>query len=131
MEAQDSVSDSATKAASSVVQAILMHILMGGPSMSPHARAAELEVFNGTREKTEQFIQAVCIAVTMQLDTFVGKRMKILYVLSFMCRGMAQVWAAKETSVVLANMSTFNTLKGLLTSIKRTFDDPDKERTAR
>jgi len=125
MEAQDSVSDSATKAASSVVQAILMHILMGGPSMSPHARAAELEVFNGTREKTEQFIQAVCIAVTMQLDTFVGKRMKILYVLSFMCRGMAQVWAAKETNVVLASTLSFMTLNMLVSCIETVFGNLD------
>src|SRR5882724_8487350 len=67
----------------------------------------------------------------MQIDTFADKRMKILYVLSLMHRGMDQVWAANETSAVLANMSTFNTLEGLLTSIKRTFGDPDKERTAR
>jgi len=32
--------------------------------------------------------------------------------------------------VVLVNTSTFNTLEGLLTSIKRTFGDPDKERKA-
>ena len=43
-----------------------------------------------------------------------------------MCGGMAQVWAANKTSVVLANTSTFNTLEGLLTSIERTFGDPDK-----
>ena len=66
----------------------------------------------------------------MQIDTFTDKRMKILYTLSFMRGGMAQVWAANETSAVLANTSTFNTLEGLLTSIKRTFGDPDKERTA-
>src|SRR5882724_6676420 len=66
----------------------------------------------------------------MQIDTFAGERMKILYVLSFMRGGMAQVWAANETSAVLANTSTFNTLKGLLTSIKRTFGDQDKERMA-
>ena len=44
--------------------------------------------------------------------------------------GMAQVWAANETSMVLANTSTFNTLEGLLTSIERTFGDLDKKRTA-
>ena len=43
---------------------------------------------------------------------------------------MAQVWAANETSMVLANTSTFNTLEGLLALIERTFGDPDKERTA-
>src|SRR5882724_4086407 len=67
----------------------------------------------------------------MQIDTFTDERMKILYTLSFMHGGMAQVWAANETSTVLANTSTFNTLEGLLASIKRTFSDPDKERMAR
>src|SRR5882724_7074110 len=42
----------------------------------------------------------------------------------------AQVWEANETSMVLANIPIFNTLEGFLTSIKRTFGNPDKERTA-
>jgi len=66
----------------------------------------------------------------MQIDTFVYKRMKMLYVLLFMHGGMAQVWAANETSAVLANMSTINTLEELLASIERTFGDPDQERMA-
>jgi len=66
----------------------------------------------------------------MQIDAFADERMKILYALSFMHGGMAQVWEANETSTVLANTSTFNTLEGLLTLIERTFGDPDKERTA-
>src|SRR5882724_1048421 len=66
----------------------------------------------------------------MQINTFFDKRMKVLYVLSFMSGGMAQVWEANKTSMTLANMSTFNTLEGLLTSIKKTFGDPDGERTA-
>ena len=64
------------------------------------------------------------------MQTFANKRMKILYALSFMHGGMAQVWAANETSMVLANMSTFNTIEGLFTSIERTFGNLDKERTA-
>ena len=36
-------------------------------------------------------MRAIWIVVTMQADTFVDERMKILYVLSFMCRGMAHV----------------------------------------
>ena len=66
----------------------------------------------------------------MQINAFIDERMKILYVLSFMSGGMAQVWAANKTSVALANTSTFNTLKGLLTSIERTLGDLDRERTA-
>jgi len=57
----------------------------------------------GSQGETKQFIRSVCIAVTMQIDAFSDERMKILYTLSFMRRGMAQVWAANETSMVLAN----------------------------
>src|SRR5882724_5427881 len=81
-------------------------------------------------KKTEQFVQSVCITVTMQINAFANERMKILYALSFMSGGMAQVWAANETSATLANTSTFNTLEGLLMSIEKTFGDPDRERTA-
>src|SRR5882724_10289 len=66
----------------------------------------------------------------MQIDTFANERMKSLYTLSLMSGGMAHVWAANETSATLANTSTFNTLKGLLTSIERTFSNPDRERMA-
>ena len=50
--------------------------------------------------------------------------------LPIMSGGMAQVWAANETGVTLANTSTFNTLEGLLTSMEKTFGDPDRERMA-
>src|SRR5882724_3987370 len=77
----------------------------------------------------EQFIQSIHITITMQLDAFTDKRMKILYTLSFMRGGMAQVWAANEMSAILDNMSSFSTLAELLASIKRTFGDLDRERT--
>src|SRR5882724_7915907 len=67
----------------------------------------------------------------MQLDTFVDERMKILYALFFMCGGIAQVWAENETNVILSYTSTFATLTKLLSSIERTFRDPDRERMAR
>ena len=66
----------------------------------------------------------------MQINAFADERMKILYTLSFISGGMAQVWAANKTSVTLANTSTFNTLEGLLTSIEKSFGDPDRERMA-
>jgi|SRR5882724_7827761 len=67
----------------------------------------------------------------MQLNAFADERMKILYTLSFMQGGMAQVWAANETIAILDNMSSFGTLADILASIKRTFGDPDRERTTR
>ena len=85
----------------------------------------ELETFDGSRDKAEQFVRSVCIAVTMQLDTFSDERMKILYALPFMCGGIVQVWAENETNVILSHTSTFTTLTKLLAGIMRTFGDPD------
>ena len=45
--------------------------------------------------------------------------------------GIAQVWAENETNVILSYTSMFATLAELLSSIERTFGDPDQERTAR
>ena len=65
----------------------------------------------------------------MQLDAFVDERMKILYTLYFMRGGVAQVWVANKTSMILDNTSSFGTLAELLASIERTFGEPDQERT--
>src|SRR5882672_4851455 len=129
MDAQTDVSDAAAKAALAVAQAILSN--MPTMSHSPRgAKAAEPETFNRSRDKAEQFIRAVRIAVTMQLDTFSDERMKILYALSFMCGGIAQVWAQNETDAVLSHTSMFTTLSKLMAGIMRTFRDPDRERMA-
>src|SRR5882724_9009836 len=101
-----------------------------GGQLLRSTKAANPEAFDGSQGKTKQFIQSVRIAVTMQIDAFADERMKILYVLSFISGGMAEVWAANETSVTLANMSTFNTLEGLLMSIEKTSRDLDRERMA-
>jgi len=53
----------------------------------------------------------------MQLDMFSDKRMKILYALSFMYGGIAQVWAENETNVILSHFSTFSTLSEQLAGI--------------
>ena len=80
MDTQTDVSDTAAKAASAVAQAILSNMPM--TSHSPRgAKAAELETFDGSRDKAEQFVRSVRIAITMQLDTFADERMKILYAL--------------------------------------------------
>ena len=66
----------------------------------------------------------------MQIDTFIDERMKILYMNSFMCGGMAQVLAANETNVVLSGTLSFRTLNTLLVNIENAFGDPDQERMA-
>jgi len=100
-------------------------------SHSPRgARAAELESFDGSRDKAEQFVQSIHIAITMQLDTFVDERMKILYALSFYAWRDGAGLAENETNAVLSHNSTFTTLAELLAGIMRTFRDPDRERMA-
>ena len=76
MEAKTDVSDAVAKARA-IVQAILRNMLTR-THLSRGARVAKLESDDGSREKADQFVQSVCIAITMQLDTFVDKRMKVL-----------------------------------------------------
>ena len=64
------------------------------------------------------------IAVTMQANTFADERMKILYVLLFMCGGMAQVCTANETMAVITGTSQMQTLDIFLENIEKTFGDP-------
>ena len=66
----------------------------------------------------------------MQADTFTDKRMKVLYALSFMRGGMAQVWAANETMAVITGTSQMQTLDIFLESVEKTFGDLDRARTA-
>ena len=75
-------------------------------------------------------MRAVQIAVTMQANTFPDKRMKVLYALLFMCRGMAQVWAANETMAVITGTTQMQTLDIFLESVEKTFGGPDQARTA-
>ena len=66
----------------------------------------------------------------MQAYTFVDKRMKILYVLLFMCGGMAQVWAANETMAVITGTSQMQTVNIFLEIIEKIFRDLDQAQMA-
>ena len=67
----------------------------------------------------------------MQANTFADKRMKILYALSFMRGGTAQVWETNETMAVITGTSQMQTLDIFLESVEKTFGDPDQAQTAR
>ena len=66
----------------------------------------------------------------MQADTFADERMRILYALSFMRGGTAQVWAANETMAVINGTTQMRTLDIFLEDVEKTFGDPDRARTA-
>ena len=125
----------ASATASAVAQAIAMNPQASIPVQTSHnltriAKGANPEPFDGNRDQTEEFVRAVWLTVTMQADTFVDERMKILYALSFMCGGTAQVWAANETMAVIMGTSQMQTLDIFLGSVEKTFRDPDWARTA-
>jgi|SRR5882724_2003924 len=61
LETQSDVTDAATKATSSIVQAILTNMLTGSYSLWS-TRAAELENFNRSRDKAKQFVQSIHVA---------------------------------------------------------------------
>jgi len=65
--------------------------MSAGGHLIRNVKESDPEPFDRSRESTEQFIRSVCITVPLQLDAFVDERMKILYTLSFMRGGMAQV----------------------------------------
>ena len=94
------------------------------------AKAAHPEPFDGNWGQTKEFVRAIQIAVTLQAHTFVDKRMKVLYALSFMCGGMTQVWAVNETMAVITGTSQMQTLDISMESIERTFGDLDQARMA-
>ena len=126
----------ASATASAVAQAIAMNPQASIPAQSSHnpvrsAKATDPEPFDRNRDKTEEFVRAICITVTMQMDTFADERMKVLYALFFMRGGMAQVWAANETMAVINGMSQMQTLDIFLENVEKSFGDPDRARTAR
>ena len=121
--------------ASAVAQAIAANPQASIPIQTSHtstrnAKAADPEPFDGNRDKTEEFVRAVRIVVTMQADTFADKRMRILYTLSFMHGGTAQVWAANETMAVINRTTQMRTLDIFLEDVTKTFGDPDRASTA-
>ena len=125
----------ASATASTVAQAIATNPQASIPVQTLHnptqsAKAADPEPFDGNRDQTEEFVRAVRIAVTMQANTFMDERMKILYVLLFMCGGTAQVWAANETMAVIMGTSQMQTLDIFLGSVEKTFGDLDRARMA-
>ena len=131
MDVPDDIANVASQAASAVAHTIILTGTQtsAGGQLTRNTKASNPEPCDRSWESMEQFVQSIHITVTMQLDAFADKRMKILYTLSFMWGGMAQVWVANETSTILDNMSSFGTLAELLASIERTFSDPDQERT--
>ena len=125
------ITNVASTTTSAVAQVIAVNPQDSIPIQTLHnptqsAKAADPEPFNGNQDQTEEFIRAIWIVVTMQADTFTDERMKILYVLLFMCGGSAQVWAVNETMAVITGTLQMQTLDIFLESVEKTFGDLDQ-----
>ena len=134
-DTRNDITNVASATASAVAQAIVANPQASIPTQSLHnpvqsAKAADPKPFDGNRDKTEEFVRAVQIVVTMQVDAFTDKRMKVLYALSFMRGSTAQVWAANETMAVINGTSQMQTLDIFLENVEKTFGDPDRVHTA-
>src|SRR3979490_3033181 len=65
------------------------------PSTHP-IKAAEPGKFSGDHAQTEGFIRSIKIAIAIQPESFLDEQTKIMYTLSFMTGGSAEVWAHNE-----------------------------------
>src|SRR6266481_6670245 len=131
----DDITNVASATALAVAQAIVTNPQASIPIRSTHqpnkgTRAADPEPFDGNQDKTEEFVRAIRITVTMQADTFADERMKVLYALSFMHGGTAHVWAANETMAVINRTSQVQTLEAFLENVEKTLGDLDRAHTA-
>src|SRR5882724_9677852 len=69
MDATDDVANAASQAASAVACTILTSVqMLTGGHPTRNAKVSDPEPFNRSWESMEQFIQSVCITVTMQLN---------------------------------------------------------------
>jgi hypothetical protein len=121
-------------AASTAAVAAAQHIgLSSIPNISSarSVKAADPKKFNGDRAETEEFVRAVKLAIAIQPGSFPDERTKLLYALSFMSGGTAQVWAHNETETIINGTSSITTFEEFTRRVEETFGDPDRSRTAR
>jgi len=100
------------------------------PSTRP-IKAAEPGKFSGDRAETEGFIRSIKIAIAIQPESFPDERTKIMYALSFMTGGSAEVWAHNETQAVIDGTTSLSTFEEFIKQVENAFGDPDRSRTAR
>ena len=96
-----------------------------------HIKVADPEKFSGERSETEGFIRAVKLVIAVQPESFPDERTKILYALSFMMGGSAQIWAHNETAAVIRDNSSTGSFEDFTKRVEETFGDPDCTQAAR
>jgi Zinc knuckle len=94
-------------------------------------KAADPERFSGNRAETEGFIRALRLSIAIQPECFPDERTKLLYALSFMTGGSAQIWAHNQTEAIISGTSYISSLDEFIDQVEEIFGDPDRATTAR
>ena len=93
-------------------------------------KGADPEKFSGDHGNTDGFIRAIKLAIAVQPTSFRDERTKMLYGLSFMTKGTAEVWAHNQTQAIIDGTSSISTFEAFIKQVENTFGDPDRSRTA-
>jgi hypothetical protein len=125
MNTQNNIVNTTSQAAVAAAQQIIP------PAPPKSIKAADPEKFSGDRAEAEGFIRALRLAIAVQPGSFPDERTKILYALSFMTGGSAQIWAHNETEAVINGESILQTFEDFAKRVEEAFGDPDRARTAR
>jgi Retrotransposon gag protein/Zinc knuckle len=135
MGSQDDLVNAASTAAVAAAQQFVTPppppTFLSAPSTNRSVKAADPDKFSGDRGETEGFIRALKLAVAVRPGSFPDERTKLLYALSFMTGGSAQIWAHNETEAILNGTSSIMTFEDFTKRVEEAFGDPDRASTAR
>src|SRR3979490_1618291 len=127
---QSNLANAASAAAIATTQHMAVHIPSPTPLSHFSIKAADPEKFSGDRADTEGFICAVKISITLQPESFLDEKTKILYALSFMSGGSAAIWANNPTQAIIYGPSLITTFDEFTRQVEDAFGDPYHARTA-
>jgi hypothetical protein len=90
---QNHLVNAASAAAVTAAQKIIPPAPPTIPSSTCPIKVTDPENFSGDCAETEGFIRAIRLSITVQPGSFLDECTKVLYALSFMTGGSAQIWA--------------------------------------
>ena len=98
------------------------------PTKNRHAHVAKPEEFDG--HDYEKFMQSITLYVMANRHDFQMDIDRILFVLSYMKEGTANLWAKNYIEECLTNGDTEPTWETFKKSLEESFQDPNKQATA-
>ena len=93
-------------------------------------KGVDPERFNGNWSRTKEFLCMIKLVVAILPVVFLEDRFKILYMLSFMTKGLVQIWAHNITDAVIGGMSMIVMFAEFVKHVEYASSDPDRICTA-